>query len=127
MMDLDSYLPVIVTVVVVVVAVVLFVLIVNFVAGFVTLAVVLIFVVCRIPPSRRLVPLCGPTIALPPLLSGGVGQPELADRSFLIFRPAIPHALLTACDRRLPRRETQPFQDVTLRMYGARSHPVIRC
>lgn len=132
MMDLDSYLPVIVTVVVVVVAaVVLFVLIVSsvdFVAGSVTLAVV---VVCRINPSRRLVSLVGvvsrPTIAMPPLLGGGVGQPESADRSFLILRPAVPHAPLAACHRRLPRRKTQTFQDVTLRMYWPRSHPMIRC
>jgi len=134
-MVLDLYLPVIVTVVVVVVVLfVLFVLIVGsvcFVAGPVTLAVVVIVVVCRSPPSRRPVPLGGvvarPTIALPPLLGGGAGQPESADRSFLILRPAVPHALLAACHRRLPRRETQPIQDVTLRMYGPRSHPVIRC
>lgn len=87
MMVLDLYLPVIVTVVVVVVLFVLFVLIVGsvfFVAGPVTLAVVVIVVVCRSPLNCRPVPLGGvvarPTIALPPLPSGGAGQPESADR-----------------------------------------------
>jgi len=87
MMALDLYLPVIVTVVVVVVLFVLFVLIVGsvfFVAGPVTLAVVVIVVVCRSPPNCRPGPLGGvvarPTIALPPLPSGGAGQPESADR-----------------------------------------------
>lgn len=134
MMVLDLYLPVIATIGVVVLLFVLFVLIVGsvfLVVGSVTLAVVVIVVVCSSPPSRRPVPLGGvvasPTIALPPLPSGGAGQPNSADPSFLIFRPAVPHAPLTAGHRRLPRGETQTIQYVILRMYGPCSHPVIRC